>query len=164
MKRLTIALLLSIAPAAINAEHEACITDAAPVAIEAETKCGTCDKAEEIQDDRCCGLAELALIDAALAHEATSAMVTITGYNDTTGAVMSAEGWIFVTELLPEIFGAITNQTENSISFVLERSDMTTVAWFETLAIFEAKLLELKSIVEQNPNCVGGTIAFGLTK
>ncbi len=104
MKRLTIALLLSIAPAAINAEHEACIADVAQVAVEADTKCGTCDKAEEIQDDRCCGLAELALIDAALAFDATSAIVTITGYNEATGQVMSVEGWNFVTELLPEIF------------------------------------------------------------
>lgn len=164
MKSLTIALLLSIAPVAIKADDVAQEAEITTITVETEKKCGDCNRAEILQDDRCCNLAELALIDATIAYEATSVSVTVSNVNETTGETMSVEGWNFIGELLPSIFGEVTSQTDSSFSFVFERGDMTIFGWFETLAIVEAKLLELKSAVEQNPNCVGGTIAFGLNK
>jgi len=158
MKRLTLALLLSVAPAALNAEAEVCTQTAAPAA-DAD-KCGSCDRTEPVatqaDDERCCGLAELAWIDAAEAYDAT--VITITESNQT----MSADGWNFVTELLAATFGAPTTQTNNELSYTFQRGEMDIVQWFETLAEVEAKFLAVQSTIENNPNCVGGALNLTL--
>ena len=143
MKRLTLSLLLSFAPAALNANDV--------------TKCNNgCERAEQVQDERCCGLAELVMVDALQAYEATGAFVTATKQS------MSADGWNFVTELLTATFGAPAAQTDSSLSFEFDRDAMNLVQWFETLAALEVKIVEVKSIIEKNPNCTGGTLAFDL--
>jgi hypothetical protein len=146
MKQLTLALLLSIAPAAINANET--------------EKCGNCDRTEQVatqNDDRCCGLPELLLIDAMEAYEATSA--TITATNQT----MSADCWNFINELLTATFGTPTTQTVDTISFIFPRGTMDVFQWFETLATIEAKLIEANAIAESTQDCTGGTVEFSLS-
>lgn len=145
MKQLTLALLLSVAPATIVANDE--------------NKCGnSCDRTEQVtqQDERCCGLAELVMIDALQAYEATS------GYITASKQTMSTDGWNFVTELLTSAFGTPATQTDESLSFAFARGDMDLFQWFETLAAVETKVLEVQSIIENDPKCIGGNFEFGL--
>jgi hypothetical protein len=148
MKQLTLALLLSTAPAAINANE----TD----------KCNNCDRTEQViaqaEDERCCGLAELTLFDAYSAYEATSATISTTAQN------MSVNDWNFLTALLTDTLGITpATQTDTTISFVFERGNMNLFQWFETLAALEAKLVEVKSILANNPNGDGGTATIDLS-
>jgi hypothetical protein len=133
MKQLTLALLLSIAPAAINANET--------------EKCGNCDRTEQVatqNDDRCCGLPELLLITA-------------------TNQTMSADCWNFINELLTATFGTPTTQTVDTISFIFPRGTMDVFQWFETLATIEAKLIEANAIAESTQDCTGGTVEFSLS-
>jgi hypothetical protein len=148
MKQLTLALLLSVAPAALNANE----TD----------KCNNCDKTEQVavqkDDERCCCLPELTLFDAISAYEATSATVTATAQN------MSINDWNFLTELLTDTFGiAPTTQTDTTISFDFSRGDMDAFQWFEALASLETKLSEVQSILANNPNGDGGSATIDLS-
>jgi hypothetical protein len=147
MKQLTLALLLSVAPAALANETD---------------KCNNCDKTEQVavqaDDERCCCLPELTLFDAVEAYEATSATVTATAQN------MSINDWNFLTELLTDTFGiAPTTQTDITISFDFPRGEMDAFQWFETLASLETKLGEVQSILANNPNGDGGSATIDLS-
>ena len=131
MKRLTIALLLSLAPLAINANN-----------------CGSCDRSEELQteqsqadDERCCNLAELVLLDAIQAYDATQVAVTIV--NET----LSTDEWNHVVNVAKAAYGSSVTADAQEINFVIERNDLSAAEWFEMLAEAEAKVGKLTGAV-----------------
>ncbi len=131
MKKLTLALLLSLAPLALSANN-----------------CGSCDRSEEIQteqsqitDERCCNLVELALLDAMQAYDATQVAVTIT--NET----LSNDEWNHVVSFAKTAYGSSVNADATEINFVIERNDLTVAEWFEMLAEAEANVGRLTGAV-----------------
>ena len=141
MKKLTLALLFSIAPAVIKAESKPCLLDIAPTIIEDANKCGSCDRTEQIENERCCNLTELVLLDPVQAVEATTVTVTISGEN------ITAEGWDFINNYVPAVYGLPTTIDAHVMNWVFERGDRSLAEWFTFLASVEAIFVAVQSTV-----------------
>ncbi len=154
MKQLTLALLLSIAPAVINAESQPCLLDVAPAMIEAENKCGSCDKSEIVDDERCCNLAELVVLDAAQAYAANQVTITVSG------ETVSAEGWDFITRFVHAIYGDATVEENRTVTVSFERNDLSVAAWFNLLAEVENKFVTVQGTISEHPDCTGAVVSL----
>jgi hypothetical protein len=141
MKQLTLALLLSLAPAALNADTQPCLLDVAPEVIEATTKCGCdCGKAteEEIKDDRCCGLAELAVLDAAEAFDKTTVTITIRGED------ITLEEWESINNYVSALSDTAMTIGAHAATWEFNRGERALDEWFNYLVGIEGIFLATK--------------------
>ena len=142
MNSLKIALLLSFAPCIVTASGGNC-----------------CDRAEIVQDEKCCTtLFNLAIFEAEAAYNASVAYISISG------DALSDGCWEFIQNITTTLLGEAPIQTEDTLTFVFERNDLSLVSWFELLAQVEANYLEVQSTVSANQNCTGVIIEIGLNK
>lgn len=141
MKKLTLTLLLSLTPIGITA---GCCDDRA----------GELNNTE--QDERCCGLAELALIDALEAYDANNAYIIVSG------DLLSDDAWNTVVNEVSNIFGSPTAQAERSLTYVFNRGNQFVETWFLELAALESKFVELNQIITGASTTTETVLQFGL--
>lgn len=132
MKNLTIALLLSFAPAVLKADNQPCLPDVAPEIVAEYNKCSGCDKAEAI---------ELKVVDNAQATDATRATVTISGEN------IPAEKWEKIQQYGRMIYGEPVVANEQTLRWVFDRNERSTEEWFAHLSNIEAAFVAVRSSV-----------------
>src|ERR1700722_19147993 len=125
MTSLKIALLLSLAPLSLSAndlceDNKGCCDDRSSACQTTE-----CQNAEAPDNERFGELFELVVFDAAAAYEANTAYVSITGAN------LSAECQQFILQLLSTVYERQPDtQTATSLTYVFNRTGLTTFGWF----------------------------------
>jgi|HubBroStandDraft_2_1064218.scaffolds.fasta_scaffold516815_2 hypothetical protein len=146
MKHLNLALLISLAPLALNAES---------------INKGCCDDrlVASQNDERFEEVCELAVFDIYAAYEANTAYVTVSGSS------LSADAWQFIATTLSNVFGRQPDlQSSTELSYLFPRANLSTMVWFELLAEIELQFVSIQSTIQGQASCANAFIEIGLNR
>lgn len=141
MKKLTIALLLSFAPAALKADNQQCLMEMASQTAEAHNKCNGCDRTESTNSQDTENLQEFKEFSSAQAAEKTRAIITISTENTST------EKWEKIQQYVGMIYGEATAVDEHTVCWELKREGRSTEEWLAHLSNIKAVFVAMRSTV-----------------
>ena len=141
MKNLTLALLLSCAPAALIADTQPCLLDVAPEIVEACNKCNNgCDRAENV-DAQAPDKAVLKVLDNASAETAQQVTVSIAN------KAVDVDMWEKINQYGAAVYGEPASTDAQSVQWVFKRDEQPVAEWFALLSNVEAIFVAVRSTV-----------------